>query len=684
MSDLISLKNVIKDNDMDSTIRKRLEELQSLLHYHNYRYYVLDAPEISDADYDHLFRELQDLETRHPELITPDSPTQRVGAQPLSKFGTVAHSIPMLSLENGFSAEEILEFDQRIKRFLTLDQEIEYMAEPKIDGLAIELIYENGVLIQASTRGDGVMGEDVTQNVRTIRPIPLRLLPAESPFPTRLEIRGEIYMQVRDFEEYNRRREQAGESLFANPRNAAAGSLRQLDPKMTAQRPLHFFAYGLGLISGLTFSSQGEVLQTLPLWGLPVNPHIKKCLGIEEALGYCRSMESLRPTLPYEIDGVVLKVNALTLQEQLGIKSRSPRWALAYKFQSSQETTQILNIDVQVGRTGVLTPVAHLQPVFVGGVEVSRATLHNLDEIERKDIRIGDSVVIQRAGEVIPEVVEVITSARTGNERSFTMPDHCPVCQSPVVRPEGEAAHRCPNPNCPAQVKETIRHFASKGAMDIEGLGEKLVGQLVDSGLIRDYGDLYYLKLQDLIPLERLAEKSSDNLLRSLEISKKTTLNKLIFALGIRNVGEHLSNLLANHFGSLQALMDSAEEELKSIREVGPQVAASIRNFFDNPQNREVINKILAAGVTFEEKEIQGPKLLLGKTFVLTGRLEELTREQAKARIEALGGKVSGSVSSKTHFVLAGEDPGSKLEKAKELKVTVLTEQEFLELIKQE
>jgi len=668
---------------VDQQTQKRIQELRTLLHYHNYRYYVLDDPEISDARYDLLFRELQELEAKHPELVTSDSPTQRVGAQPLTKFGTLAHSIPMLSLENGFSAEEVREFDQRLKRFLSLDQEIEYIAEPKIDGLAIELIYENGILSQSATRGDGVMGEDVTQNVRTIRPIPLRLLSGERPFPTRLEVRGEVYMQIGDFEDYNRRREQAGESLFANPRNAAAGSLRQLDPKITAQRPLHFFAYGLGLVAGMTFKSQWEILQTLPQWGLPVNPHIKKCQGIEEGLDFCRALESSRHTLPYEIDGVVLKVNSLDLQEQLGVKSRSPRWALAFKFQSSQETTRIMNIEVQVGRTGVLTPVAHLQPVFVGGVEVSRATLHNQDEIERKDIRIGDTVVVQRAGEVIPEVVEVVASARTGGEQPFTMPDHCPVCQSPVVRPEGEAAHRCINPNCPAQVKETIRHFASKGAMDIEGLGEKLVNQLVESGLIRDYGDLYFLKQKDLIPLERLAEKSADNLIRSLERSKHTTLNKFIYALGIRNVGEHLSALLADHFGSLQALMDSAEEELKSIREVGPQVAASIRSFFDNPQNRKIVAKILAAGVAFAEKTSQGPKLLSGKTFVLTGRLAGLSRDQAKSRIEALGGKVAGSVSSKTDYVLAGEDPGSKLDKARELKVAVLTENEFIKMIEQ-
>ncbi|MBA4395356.1 MAG: DNA ligase (NAD(+)) LigA, partial [Desulfobacca sp.] len=419
---------------MDTPIKNRIDELRHLLQYHNYRYYVLDAPEISDARYDLLFRELEDLETRHPELITPDSPTQRVGAQPLSKFQTVAHSIPMLSLENGFNAEEILEFDRRLKRVLSLNQEIEYIAEPKIDGLAIELIYENGILIQSSTRGDGIMGEEVTQNVRTIRSIPLRLLNSKIPFPARLEVRGEVYMQIWDFKAYNRRREQAGEALFANPRNAAAGSLRQLDPRITAQRPLHFFAYGLGLASDLSMPSQWEVLQSLPHWGLPVNPHIKRCLGIDQGLEFCTAMESLRPNLPYEIDGAVLKVNSFALQDELGVKSRSPRWALAYKFQPPQETTRILNIEVQVGRTGVLTPVAHLKPVMVGGVEVSRATLHNQDEIERKDIQIGDTVVVQRAGEVIPEVVEVVPSARQGNEKPFSMPDQCPVCQSPVVR----------------------------------------------------------------------------------------------------------------------------------------------------------------------------------------------------------------------------------------------------------
>src|SRR4030042_1355702 len=487
---------------MDHPLEKRIKELRSQLHYHNYRYYVLDDPEISDAQYDRLLRELEDLETRHPEWITPDSPTQRVGAQPADKFQSVAHSIPMLSLGNGFNFEEVREFDRRIKRFLKDDQEIEYTAEPKMDGLAIELIYEKGVLVQSSTRGDGLMGEEITQNVRTIQSVPLRLLDTKVTPADRLEVRGEVNIKIKNVQEFNRKREEAGEAPFANPRNAAAGSLRQLDPKITAQRPLHFFAYGLGLVNGRSFFSQWEVLQTLPNWGLPVNSLIRCTPGITQCLDFCKEMETLRHSLPYEIDGVVLKVNSFALQEQLGIKSRSPRWALAYKFQPSQETTLVLNIEVQVGRTGTFTPGAHLKPVLVGGVEVSRATLHNQDELERKDIRIGDTVVVQRAGEVIPEVVKVVTSMRRGEEKPFAMPEKCPVCESPVVRLLGESAHRCSNPNCPVQLKESIRHFASKRALDIEGLGERLGDQLVGKGRIRGYGDLYYLSRDTLISLE--------------------------------------------------------------------------------------------------------------------------------------------------------------------------------------
>jgi DNA ligase (NAD+) len=666
---------------MDRPEKKRIQELRKTLHYHNYRYYVLDDPEVSDAQYDRLLRELADLEARHPEWITPDSPTQRVGAQPAEKFQTIAHSLPMLSLENGFDFQEAREFDQRLKRFLKDEQEIEYTAEPKMDGLAIELVYDNGTLIQASTRGDGQVGEDITRNVRTIPSVPLRLMDSDHHPPERLEVRGEVYIKIQDFKTFNLKREEGGESPFANPRNAAAGSLRQLDPRITAQRPLHFFAYGLGLVDGYIFQSQWEVLQTLPYWGLPVNPLIRLCPDIETALAFCQEMDLRRHTLPYEIDGVVLKVNAFSLQEQLGIKSRSPRWALAYKFQPSQETTRVLNIEVQVGRTGTLTPVAHLKPVSVGGVEVSRATLHNQDELERKDIRIGDTVVIQRAGEVIPEVVKVVTSLRRGDEKPFTMPEKCPVCESPVVRLPGEAAHRCSNPNCPAQIKESIRHFASKGAMDIEGLGEKLVDQLVEKGLIRDYGDLYFLSRETLIPLERLAEKSADNLIQALERSKKTSLNRFIYALGIRHVGEHLSALLADHFGSWSALREAAEETLLTLKEVGPQVARSIRTFFDNPKNLEVISKIMASGVEIRAERPAANHPLSGKTFVLTGRLEGMSRDQAKKRIETLGGKAAAQVSAKVDYVIVGEDPGSKLERAKELNLAILSEKEFMDMV---
>lgn len=666
---------------MDPQITDRFDALRRELRHHNYRYYVLDDPEISDARYDRLLRELEDLEKQFPELITPDSPTQRVGARPLEKFETVPHSVPMLSLENGFTREEVLEFEARIQRFLKRDLEIEYTVEPKMDGLAVELIYEEGRLVRAATRGDGYVGEDVTQNIRTIRSIPLTLLMDKVPLPERLEVRGEVYLRLKDFREYNRRREEAGESAFANPRNAAAGSLRQLDPRVTAQRPLFFFAYGLGSTSGLPLVTQWEVLQSLSRWGIPVNPLIKKARGIEACWDYCREMEGRRHTLPYEIDGVVIKVNAWSLQEELGIKSRSPRWALAFKFQPSQETTRILKIEVQVGRTGVLTPVAHLEPVQVGGVEVSRATLHNQDEIERKDIRVGDTVIVQRAGEVIPEVVKVIDSLRTGKERSFEMPAHCPICRSPVVRLPGESAYRCTNPNCSAQIKESIRHFASKGAMDIEGLGEKMVDQLVEKGVIRDYGELYALTREALVPLERLADKSAGNLVEALERSKQAALNRFIYALGIRFVGEHVASVLAGYFGSLEALSAAREEELLSIREIGPQVARSVRVFFDNPRNQEVVASLLGSGVRLKGEKTGGPKPLAGKTLVLTGRLTRFSREEAKARIEILGGKVSGSVSSRTDYLVAGEEPGSKLNKARELGVAILSEEELLGLL---
>ncbi len=659
----------------------RLKELRTQLQYHNYRYYVLDDPEISDAQYDRLLRELEELESRYPEMITPDSPTQRVGARPLEKFETLPHTVPMLSLENAFKREEVQEFDERVKRFLKQAEDLTYTVEPKMDGLAIELIYEQGLLIRAATRGDGYEGEDVTQNVRTIAAVPLRLLPGTTPVPDRLEIRGEVYLRLKDFREFNRKRLEAGEPAFANPRNAAAGSLRQLDPRVTAQRPLYFYAYGLGALTGLPFDGQGKILAALSQWGVPVNPQTLRVKGIEAAWAFCREMEDLRHSLPYEIDGVVIKVDSLALQSELGVKSRSPRWALAFKFQPSQETTRILNIEVQVGRTGVLTPVAILQPVVVGGVEISRATLHNQDEIERKDIRIGDTVIIQRAGEVIPEVVKVVDGARPGREASFRLPAECPVCRSPVVRLPGEAAHRCSNPNCSAQVKEAIRHFASKGAMDIEGLGEKLVDQLAEKGLVKDYGDLYALTREALVPLERLGDKSAGNLMEALERSKQVSLGRFVYALGIRFVGEHVAAILAGTFGDLEALSAAREEELLSIREVGPQVACSVRAFFDNPENQKVVAKLLRGGVQPKGEKTGGLKPLAGKTFVLTGRLTRFTREEAKAKIEALGGKVAGSVSSKTNFLVAGEEPGSKLDMARELGVAVLDEEGLTRLL---
>jgi DNA ligase (NAD+) len=666
---------------MENVMKERLEALRRELRHHNYRYYVLDDPEISDGRYDRLLRELEDLERQFPELITPDSPTQRVGARPLEKFESVAHSVPMLSLENGFSREEVLDFEARIKRFLKRDLEIAYTVEPKMDGLAVELIYEAGSLVRAATRGDGNVGEEVTQNIRTIRSIPLTLLADGVSPPERLEVRGEVYLRLKDFREYNRRRAETGEPAFANPRNAAAGSLRQLDPRITAQRPLFFFAYGVGSTTGLALATQWEVLQSLSRWGIPVNSFIKKARGIEACWDYCLELEGRRQTLPYEIDGVVIKVNDWSLQTELGIKSRSPRWALAFKFQPSQETTRILKIEAQVGRTGVLTPVAHLEPVQVGGVEVSRATLHNQDEIERKDIRIGDTVIVQRAGEVIPEVVKVIDSLRTGKERSYQLPAQCPVCRSPVVRLPGEAAHRCTNPNCSAQIKESIRHFASKGAMDIEGLGEKMVDQLVEKGLVKDYADLYTLTREVLMPLERLADKSAGNLVEALERSKQAALDRFIYALGIRFVGEHVASVLAGYFGRLEALYTASEEELLSVREIGPQAARSIRIFFDNPRNQEVVARLLGSGVRLKGEKMGGPGPLAGKTLVLTGRLTGFTREEAKAKIEALGGKVAGSVSSKTNFLVAGEEPGSKLDRARKLAVPVLSEEELIRLL---
>lgn len=661
-------------------IEQRIKKLREDIHYHNYCYYVLDSPVISDAEYDRLMRELIELEDKYPHLITPDSPTQRVGAAPLEKFGTVRHALPMLSLENAFDEAEAREFEQRIKRFLRMDGLIDYVAEPKMDGLAIEIVYEDGLLSTASTRGDGVTGEDVTQNVRTIKSIPLRLQRGES-IPRRLDARGEVFLSLKAFKEINQQRIRDGEPPFANPRNAAAGSLRQLDPRVTARRPLDFFAYGVGVVEGRSFTSQWEILTVLPRLGIKVNPLIRRCKGIEGCIDYFQELEGRRRNLAYEIDGMVIKVDSFSLQDRLGVKTRSPRWAVAYKFPANQASTRILDIQVQVGRTGTLTPVAIMEPVNIGGAEVSRATLHNQDEIARKDIRIGDTVLIQRAGEVIPEVVKSIPEKRTGKEKKFVMPEICPVCGARVVQLPYEVAVRCPNTSCPAQVKESIAHFASKSGMDIEGLGEKIVAQLVDSGVIKDAADLYYLTREQILALERFAARSTENILVAIDKSKQTSLLRFLYALGIRYVGEKTAQILAEKFGSLAALATAAMEQLMEIDEIGPQVAASVTTFFAEKKNQDVIHRLLAAGVSPAPPVPIGPRPLAGQSFVFTGGLESFSRDEAKNKVKELGGIVSSSASRKTNYVVAGKDPGSKLARARELGVTILTEEEFKRLI---
>lgn len=660
---------------------KRIEFLREEINRHNYLYYILDSPEISDAEYDRYMRELEDLEKRFPELITPDSPTQRVGAPPLEEFGTVRHTIPMISLQNAFTEEEASEFDAKVKRFLHTTHEIEYVAEPKIDGLAIELVYEDGIFTVGSTRGDGETGENVTRNLRTVKTIPLKLFkPKSGAIPRKLEVRGEVYMKLGDFNRLNKKREAAGGPLFANPRNASAGSIRQLDSTITADRPLDIFCYGIGVMEGPKVSTHWEILETLKSLGFKVNPLIKRCKNIEEALTFHKEIEEKRESLDYEIDGVVLKVNSLRLQEELGEISRSPRWAIAYKFPPRQETTKVMNIEVGVGRTGALTPVAIMEPVEVGGVTVSRATLHNQDEIDRKDVRIGDAVVIQRAGDVIPEVVMVVKSKRTGHEKPYVMPDRCPSCGADVVKEE--VVWRCPNVSCPAQVKESIRHFASKGGMDIEGLGFKHIEQMVDKGVIKDSADIYYLTKNDILGLERFADKSAQNIIDSIEKSRNTTLPRLIYSLGIRDVGEHTAKLLAKEFGTIDALKTAKYDDLIKIREVGPEVAKSILAFFAEERNLKLIDKLIKGGIIYEAEKANKGGPLEGKTFVFTGALKGFTRDEAENLVESKGGRPTSSVSKKTDYVVAGEEAGSKLDKARELGVKVITEEEFVYLTK--
>jgi len=659
---------------------KRIADLREKINRHNYRYYVLDSPVVSDQEYDRLMRRLEELERAWPDLVTPDSPTQRVGAAPSEEFGTVRHTLPMLSLQNAFDPEEVLEFDRRVKKLLERDQ-VEYVGEPKFDGLAVEAVYRDGLFVQGSTRGDGTTGEDVTQNLKTVRSLPLRLVGAAGKIPGLLEVRGEVYMAKRDFADLNRRREEEDEPVFANPRNAAAGSLRQLDPAVTASRRLDIYAYAVGSVAGRTFASHWETLQALKGWGLRVSPEIRVLPSVEAAVEFHGRILEARKRLPFEIDGVVLKVNSLADQEALGEVSRSPRWAIAYKFEPEQATTVIKEIVVSVGRTGALTPVAVMEPVQIGGVEVERATLHNQDEIDRKDVRVGDTVIVQRAGDVIPEVVSVVTGKRTGRERRFVIPGQCPVCGSKVYKDPEEAAARCTNLSCPAKIKETIFHFASRGAMDIEGLGGKLIEQLVDKALVSKVSDIYRLTRDDLLGLERMAGKSSDNLLAAIEESKTTTLDRLIYALGIRHVGDHVAYVLAEHFGSIEALEQAGVEELTSVREVGPVVAESVHAFFQQETNCKVLRELKAAGVAYPATARREPGKLSGKTFLFTGSLKHFKREEAKRLIEGLGGRVVSGISKKVDYLVAGEDPGSKLDEAHRLGVKTIDEADFKRLV---
>ncbi len=669
-------------NSLDN-VKSRIAELRSLINHHNYLYYVLDSPEISDEDYDALMRELKALEEQYPDLVTPDSPTQRIGAPISEKFAPVPHNVPMLSLDDAFSVEEVIAFDRRIRKLLNRKHDLTYMLEPKMDGLAVELIYENGVLVRGSTRGDGFVGEDVTANLRTIRSIPLRLVAVSgTPVPERLEARGEVFMNVADFKELNRRRQQEGLAPFANPRNAAAGSLRQLDPAVTARRPLDIFLYGVGQVTGRSFETQEEILVFLKGVGLKTNPLAESCRGIHRAIEYHDRLAAMRPDLPYEIDGTVIKVNSIKLQQQLGAKARSPRWAIAFKFQAARAITRIKDIILSIGRTGAVTPVAVMESVRVGGVVVSRATLHNQDEIRRKDIRVGDWVIIQRAGDVIPEVVKPLKERRDGTERPFDMPKVCPVCGSRLIKKEGEAVWRCPNPECFPRLVKKISHFASKGAMDIDGLGPKVAEQLINAGLVRDLADIYTLTLDDLVSIERFGEKSAQNLLNAIDKSRDTTLARFLYALGIRHVGEVSAQRLAEYFGSIERIMQARPHEILNIPGMGEELAQSIVEWFRDEKNRRTIRRLLDAGIRFRDQaKPPEERPLQGLSFVFTGSLSSLKRSEAKSLVTQAGGKVMSSVSRNTNYVVVGEKPGSKLEKARKLGVPVLTEQEFLAML---
>ena len=664
-----------------ASIKKEIEGLREKLRYHEYRYYVLDDPEISDAAYDKLMQRLQQLEAAYPELATPDSPTVRVGGAPREGFQTVRHARPMLSLDNAFSYDALRDWDRRVREGSGRER-IEYIAEHKFDGLSISLQYEDGMLARGVTRGDGMTGEDVTPNVKTIRSIPLRVEAAalkKAKLPASFEVRGETMMTRKAFEALNRQQEETGGKIFVNPRNSAAGAVRVLDPSITAERRLDFFAYYLFVDGKVPFPKHSDSLMALKQLHFRASDDWKLCDGIDQVLAYCDSWDAKREKLAYDIDGVVIKVNSVAIQNELGFTARAPRWAIAYKYPARQETTVVNDIIVQVGRTGALTPVAVLEPVQVGGVTVSRSTLHNMDEVERLGLQIGDTVLIERAGEVIPHVLKVVKEGK--NRKPFRMPKHCPECGSAIHKSEDEVAYRCVNAACPAKRKESLLHYASRHAMNIDGLGEKIVDQLVDKGLVKDVADLYALKEDDVAALERMAEKSAQNLLEEIEGSKKNSLARLIYALGIRFVGERTGQLLAEHFSSLEELSAAEEEQLVAVNEVGPKVAAAISEFFSEPANRQLIKKLHKAGVhpTAEKREVKSQKLA-GKSFVFTGGLANRSREEAGELVQQNGGKVSGSVSKKTDFVVVGTDPGSKYDKAKELGVPILTESEFEKL----
>jgi DNA ligase (NAD+) len=663
-------------------IEKEIAELRDKIRYHEHRYYVLDDPQISDFEFDKLMQRLKELELQHPELVTPDSPTQRVGGAPASELPKVRHSAPMMSLDNTYSVDDLSDFDRRVRELAGLEQ-VEYVAELKLDGLSMALTYQDGKLARGVTRGDGMVGEDVTGNVRTIRSVPLRLEPRKLELighPPVFEVRGEVIMTRKAFEQTNAQREAAGEPRFANPRNSAAGSIRQLDPRIVAERKLDMFVYYLQIHGREMAGEHAHALETLSQMGFKVNQYWRRCPAFDDLLAYIQEWETRRDSLDYEIDGIVIKVNNTRLWPELGTTAKSPRWAVAFKYPARQATTRVNDIRAQVGRTGTLTPVADLEPVDVGGVTVSHATLHNMDEIERLGVKIGDTVLIQRAGEVIPQVVKVVKQAEDG--RAFEMPRKCPVCGEEVRRAEGEVAYRCVNSACPAKLKESLLYFAGRRAMNIDGLGEALVDQLVDKGLVHDVADLYHLTHQQLADLERMGDKSAQNLLDEIERSKQADLARVIFALGMRFVGERTGQLLANHFGSLDKLANATTEELIEAEEVGPRVAAAIQEFFHEPRNREVIEKLRNAGLRFQQKQTrQAGGKLAGKNFVLTGTLPTYSRDQAKRMIEDNGGRVVGSVSKKTDYVVAGADPGSKLEKARTLGVKTLDEAGLLRLL---